>query len=526
MLSGLCASIAAFERSATQLITTLHAAHLNKQTGSIQVPPRTQTVWVEVGGSDGDATLEHDAAFLSQTDAFLISYQPLLSRYVALLNRGRNRQKNDRYQPLGKHTRLGIVLPFAITTTPGLQNISVHDTAGCDRAGRACFDTEVRYAVEGITLDRALQLAGDSFPIARLNLPEGGVELLRNTSRGRLARLLAVLMEVRCSGAGCSARNKCSRRLSGEMASLGFDGNCEPHEGSERAAGQEARFLFVRRGNFPISVATGTERSTAASKSDATTTPLLARLQVANLREGRLSISSSTPWKQAFIEIGCSDFNTLDNNAGQISPGTLLLSFEPLVDKYASLLARGRSRHNLSDAYNFDVWPLGQHHVRGVVLPVAIGPEAGSHEITVTDVAGCSSLAQFNKGFPTKHFCFGAHERRLVETITLDTAVSMLPPAIPVVVKIDAQGLDLRVIEAASRVTLSRIWYVSMETRGDFCEPLYEGQVNCSTVQTRMGHLGYLPYKGVGCPPAHSRRYMHCEYQMRFVKPKPGATVP
>ena len=54
---------------------------------------------------------------------------------------------------------------------------------------------------------------------------------------------------------------------------------------------------------------------------------------------------------------------------------SFLLSFEPLVDKYALLLAKGTKRF-VGSKKDIAV-PLGRHHKRGVVLPFAVSPAGG-----------------------------------------------------------------------------------------------------------------------------------------------------
>merc|ERR1712194_943463 len=106
----------------------------------------------------------------------------------------------------------------------------------------------------------------------------------------------------------------------------------------------------------------------------------------------------------------------------------------------------------------------------------------------VSHTAGCSSLAPFNPLYRPRnevgYRCIGTRERRVVEAITLDMAVSLVPPGLPIEIKIDAQGIDLQVLMAASAQTLSRVRKISMEVTSDSdaCTPLYVGQPRCSTV--------------------------------------------
>ena len=70
-----------------------------------------------------------------------------------------------------------------------------------------------------------------------------------------------------------------------------------------------------------------------------------------------------------------------------------VLTFEPLLDKYAVLLARGTKRFHGAGSLDQAV-PLAHHHQRGVVLPIAVSPAHGSRmaTINVSRIAGCSSL--------------------------------------------------------------------------------------------------------------------------------------
>jgi hypothetical protein len=92
-------------------------------------------------------------------------------------------------------------------------------------------------------------------------------------------------------------------------------------------------------------------------------------------RAGALLVPNHT--SSIFVEIGCSDRDTMDADGSlDRDPHAFLISFEPLLDKYATLLARGGPRHNGRGVLDRAV-PLGHHHPRGVVLPIAISPGTG-----------------------------------------------------------------------------------------------------------------------------------------------------
>lgn len=64
------------------------------------------------------------------------------------------------------------------------------------------------------------------------------------------------------------------------------------------------------------------------------------------------------------LEIGANTRNTLDRELLPQRPDAFLITFEPLLDKYAALLARN-SRPDTRAT-------LGAHHPRGLVLPFAV----------------------------------------------------------------------------------------------------------------------------------------------------------
>ena len=145
---------------------------------------------------------------------------------------------------------------------------------------------------------------------------------------------------------------------------------------------------------------------------------------------GAITVPNAT--RRIFIEIGCSDRDTMDADGSlEKDPEAFLISFEPLLDKYATLLARGGPRHNGRGVLDRAV-PLGHHHPRGIVLPIAISHTATQHNhvkrgggggglhgpgngvggsgisgggglasglttINVSRIAGCSSLVAFNE---------------------------------------------------------------------------------------------------------------------------------
>ena len=129
---------------------------------------------------------------------------------------------------------------------------------------------------------------------------------------------------------------------------------------------------------------------------------------------------------------------------------SFLVSFEPLLDKWATLLSRNsRSRH---------AGRLGHHHERGVALPFAVSDHNGFADFHVSPRDGCSSLREPQQpkfgnwkgmGMIMKS-CAKSFEVHRVQCITLRTVLSDWLGGRPVArVKIDAQGHDLAVVRGA-----------------------------------------------------------------------------
>lgn len=225
---------------------------------------------------------------------------------------------------------------------------------------------------------------------------------------------------------------------------------------------------------------------------------LLATMHVAHLSGGTLAVPPGLT--SAVIEIGCSDRDTMDDEELDTHfPNSFLLSFEPLVDKYALLLAKGTKRF-VGSKKDIAV-PLGRHHKRGVVLPFAISPVGGDINFTVSAVSGCSSMAQIHPQSRYKNIlrtwglkCDEAFEKRIVPSITLEQALR-LTGELPVLrLKIDAQGVDLQLVRSVPPAYFSsRVETVELEFAGDNCKdnPLYVGQASESEVVGYMASLGY-----------------------------------
>jgi hypothetical protein len=111
---------------------------------------------------------------------------------------------------------------------------------------------------------------------------------------------------------------------------------------------------------------------------------LSATIDVARLRaNGTLPIPPGTT--EIIMEIGANTRNTADLELLPHRPGAYLISFEPLLDKYGTLLSRNSMHDHRS--------PLGHHHKRGLVLPFAVAKRDGFATFHLDGtVDGCASL--------------------------------------------------------------------------------------------------------------------------------------
>jgi FkbM family methyltransferase len=201
--------------------------------------------------------------------------------------------------------------------------------------------------------------------------------------------------------------------------------------------------------------------------------------------------------KFVLIEIGCSDMFTMDVERMDDPhlQDTFLISFEPLLEKYAVLLARGTNRFHPQGGGDRSV-PLAHHHQRGVVLPLAVSPQGGQIDFKVSDQAGCSSMLTLNQSavWAGDGGCLRQLDTREVPSITLDSALGLAGRRQIMHLKLDVQGVDLSLIRSVDPRRLRRqVQSFSMEVVADDCPSLYVGQPHCSEVIAYARSIGYKP---------------------------------
>jgi len=170
---------------------------------------------------------------------------------------------------------------------------------------------------------------------------------------------------------------------------------------------------------------------------------MLATLQVATLQpNGTLALPETTT--DVFIEVGTNSRNLYDGTGRfKSTPGGFLLSFEPILDKWAWLLAR----HSRPDRKT----KLGHHLPNGMAFPYAIAESDG--------------FAHFH----------------------MDGSIDGWPISF---LKVDAQGFDLGVLESAG-AHMSRVRELQLELTNDHCPRMYRGALTCSETVARMAAHGF-----------------------------------
>ena len=163
---------------------------------------------------------------------------------------------------------------------------------------------------------------------------------------------------------------------------------------------------------------------------------LQAWVHVADLREdGALALPAH---RHLVLEIGANTRNTLDRELLPYEPTAFLITFEPLLDKYASLLSRNSRPDTLT--------PLGRHHPRALALPFAVSADANAlREFKISGATdGCASLLDPVSSYysPSCTNVSGVLERRAVPSVSLEHVLTSWLAGQPVhLAKVDAQGL-------------------------------------------------------------------------------------
>ena len=205
-----------------------------------------------------------------------------------------------------------------------------------------------------------------------------------------------------------------------------------------------------------------------------------------------------------FLEVGTNNYELDRDLLGDLLQewnDWFLVSFEPLLDKYADLLS--------DKSWKFGA--LGLQHPRALALPFAVdtcaGPAATFH-VSPTD--GCSSLLPFKERFIEENQkiraegkghdwanwmgerCVKLQEKRTVPCVTLEQVLTeWLVNRTVARLKVDAQGVDHIVVQSAG-AAVTQVRYVILEVTNPGAMHLYEGQFPCSKVMSSMKSLGFV----------------------------------
>ena len=238
---------------------------------------------------------------------------------------------------------------------------------------------------------------------------------------------------------------------------------------------------------------------------------LKSTLHLASLTPGTSSLVLPAGVTSVMMEIGCSDFDTLDTQLSRPSKNqSFLLSFEPLLDKYAVLLARRTGRfHGASRDRSV---PLGHHHPRGVILPLAVTPYGGPINFSVAKTAGCSSMLPIaNARAAATGWCAPQLESRQVPSLSPDgaRADSFAHPHHAAQDRRPGRRFLSGESGAGVAPPPARGGHTARNALPT-CPPLYLGQVMCDSTFEYMRSIGYASNLKGGCPPGRNATTGKC----------------
>ena len=213
---------------------------------------------------------------------------------------------------------------------------------------------------------------------------------------------------------------------------------------------------------------------------------LYAELQLASMPFEKNFGHLKHPPKRFWIEIGAHFLSRIpDEDLGE---DDFLISFEPLLHKYAMLLSSGNQDPKHRQA-------LGLSQERRMILPFAVG--CTTSRVTsfgVSEMDYCSSMLATqdpDKIRSSLHSCLRIAEQRQVPCISLEHIIqTWLSEKDIYYLKVDAQGMDLEIMRSAGSM-ISKIKKVQLEAACDTSPQTYPAAPNCSTVWNYMTRSGF-----------------------------------
>lgn len=205
----------------------------------------------------------------------------------------------------------------------------------------------------------------------------------------------------------------------------------------------------------------------------------------------------SPPPTKYLLEIGANSRNILqDEMRVELDDGAVLLTFEPLLDKYAHILTRFGGTPDNHRAVGFQ-------HSRGMVFPLAVGCK-GFTVFNVAQIDGCSSLLS-GRGPNMKQEgasdiainqvvidnCATMSEKRKVPCVSLEEIVGVWLEGNDIAfLKVDGQGFDLEIVRSAG-LHANKLKKVLVEAQCDLVELIYAEAPNCSSIIAGFEQMGF-----------------------------------
>ncbi|CAE7942205.1 unnamed protein product [Symbiodinium necroappetens] len=477
---------------AVGLIAPIHVGRLPLESNWDHLATSPTEFFIEVGATEGHFFRDELGARLET--GFLITFEPHFGRYLRVMTSAG--VGSMQFRALGWQTNRSMILPFALgcSNAHGCSTDFGVTTAVGKRGWQRWARRRCSILVDGVSVP-CLSLADvinhwlRGHCVAAMKLSSHPLRALQSLGAlaGRVEQIYLQLPAI---------QSECLETLR-TLAVLGF----VPRQG-----GRDVEVCATHQELYKIAEFRQGRGSCASSHS-----PLPGRLQrkellqllVAPLQVAPVPFSKNWAHLEAptefMLEVGTNNVILLRDSLPP-TDRRFLLSFEPLLDKYADLITSWPSVVNSDEAST-----IGAHYSRGVMLPYAVGcpasDEVALFHVGLADV--CSSLLNISEGFrgqgwshwfkDLKDTCAKEMDVRLVPCISLETVIRdwLLGGHISFL-KIDAQGKDLDVVRSLGS-QMHKVRRIQMEALPKSHESVYVNQPMCDHIVAEMMKLGFKP---------------------------------
>jgi FkbM family methyltransferase len=202
---------------------------------------------------------------------------------------------------------------------------------------------------------------------------------------------------------------------------------------------------------------------------------------------------------------------------GPLGTRSFYLGFEPLLDKYATNIAREIRGGRIAKLGSVHLAGAGRGS--GVMVPIAIADNDNQMaEFHVSRSDGCSSLnhqrseSELAKGGWTqsdvaqrvRSGCGNTMETRMVPTVTLEVVLrTWLAGRRVQFMHVDVQGSELQVLRSARGALHEQVDRIMLEVPNPACATLTKEAPSCDEVFRGAAELGFEPEDGIGADPEH-----------------------